>query len=290
MKNKFNINSNRFGNSDALSSVLSSESTRLTRLSPEDIDTWVMRDRKDFELGDIDDLLASIINRGQAQPIIVVKSDNVFKPKSNYKAKYIVIAGYRRWLACSKGDLKVDAIVKQMTFDQAVKCLKSENEKESVSEYSMGMFYHKLKSDYGYTLDKLSKNLGVSLSQLYRLLTFAEVPNSVWEAIGDIKNVSARTSAEMLSLIKKNEDGVEFLLEIAEKIKNGAGAKTIQNLFSTWKKDEMKTSHDKEAVSFTKTGIIKVDTKMFNIGAEEQHTLLAEIELLMNKYRRKHNE
>jgi ParB family chromosome partitioning protein len=199
-KKKFNIQSKRFIDDDAVNYLVDTDIEKLVKLHTSVIDTWILRDRKDFELGDISELSESIRQRGQAQPIIVVKKSNIFKTKSDPNAKYVVIAGHRRWLACKKANIKIDSIIRDMTFDQAIECLKSENERESISDYSNGLFYHSLKSTYKYTLDKLSTNLGISISQLHRLLSFAEVPNMIWDAVGDMSKVSSRTSAEILGI------------------------------------------------------------------------------------------
>jgi ParB/RepB/Spo0J family partition protein len=289
MTKKFNIDSKRFNtDTDALDNILNKEGSRLVKLSHQDIDTWALRDRKDFELGNIDELALSIKNRGQAQPIVVTKANNEFIAKNDSSAKYIVIAGYRRWLACKQANIKIDAIIKTLTFDQAVECLKSENEKEGVSDYSNGMFYYNLKKNHDYTLDKLSKNLGIEMTKLHRLISFAEVPSEIWNAINDMKKVSARTSAEILAIINKNPSSVEFFIEIANKIRDGAGTRVIKNLFSTWKNNKVinKTQSDDE-IYISKYGIIKVDVKELKLDNDSKEMLLQELNLLFEKYKGK---
>lgn len=286
MAKKFNIDSKRFNsNSDALDNILNHESERLVKLNHQDIDTWVLRDRKDFELGDIKELALSIKNRGQAQPIVVTKASSEFIAKNNKDAKYIVIAGYRRWLACKEIDIKIDAIIKNLTFDQAIECLKSENEKESVSDYSNGMFYFSLKNNYGYTLDKLSKNLGIQITHLHRLLSFAEVPSEIWEAVGDMKKVSARTSSEILAIINKDPSAKGFFIQIADKLKEGAGARVINNLFSTWKNNKKNVQvKPEEKISVSKNGTIKLNIKSLKLDSDNKEKLLQELNSLLERY------
>lgn len=285
MAKKFNIDSKRFNSSpDALENILNKEGSRLVKLNHQDIDTWVLRDRRDFELGDIEELALSIKNRGQAQPVVVTKANDEFVAKNNSNAKYIVIAGYRRWLACKEADIKIDAIIKDFTFDQAVECLKSENEKESVSDYSNGMFYYNLKKNHGYTLDKLSKNLGIEMTRLHRLVSFAEVPSEIWDAVDDMKKVSARTSAEILAIINKDKSSIEFFIEIADKLREGAGTRVIKNLFSTWKNRDFKNKLEEEKISFSRNGIVKLNVKSLKLTESNREKLLKELEVLLEKY------
>ena len=112
---------------------------KVEKLDTQEIGNWEYRDRQSFELGDIAALAENIIMSGQAQPIIVVFSSETFIPVDNAKAKYVVIAGYRRWLACKQKNIKVDAIIRTLSFEQAIACLVAENEKE----YLTVLFSHR---------------------------------------------------------------------------------------------------------------------------------------------------
>jgi hypothetical protein len=65
--------------------------------------------------------------------------------------------------------------------------------------------------------------------QINRLLAFSQVPSEVWEIIGDAKNVSARTAAEIRSTLKKNPSHIELIKKLATQIGEGKiGAATLQ--------------------------------------------------------------
>ena len=203
-------------------------SEHMVKLSCEKIDTWEFRDRKGFELGNIDDLAASIKHGGQCQPIIVVRPSEVFKPKDDPSAQYVVIAGYRRWMACKKHHLDVLAVIRTLTFEQAITVLASENEKETVSEYSKGMFYKTLLTTEKISEEQLSKRLNISLASLHTYLSFSQVPDKIWVAVGDISRVSAKTAAVILSFVNQGPMYVKALISIAKKIAHGYGEKRIQ--------------------------------------------------------------
>ncbi|RUR13074.1 ParB/RepB/Spo0J family partition protein [Legionella sp. km772] len=203
-------------------------SEHIVNLDCSKIDTWEFRDRKSFELGNIDDLAASIKHGGQCQPIVVVRPSASFKPKDDPSAQYVVIAGYRRWMACKKYKMDVLAVVRTLTFEQAITVLASENEKESVSEYSKGMFYHTLLNTQKISEQELSQRLNINLNNLQAYLAFPQVPEEIWKAIGDLSRVSAKTASVILSFVNKGPAYVKAIKSIAKKIAHGYGERRIQ--------------------------------------------------------------
>lgn len=206
---------------------------KVEKVEPDQIANWEYRDRHDFELGNIDDLAESIELKGQAQPIILVKSSDIFKASEKNNCRYIVIAGYRRWLACKSRNITVDSIVRNMTFDQAIACLVSENEKEKVSDYSKGMFYSKVLKKEGLTKRALHERLGIKKGVFDNYISFSEVPSEIWEAVGDLSQVSARTSSTIKSLCQKGVEYKSALISIANKIAEGIGEKKIVALVNS---------------------------------------------------------
>jgi len=203
---------------------------RVEKIEPDEIANWEYRDRRDFELGNIDDLADSIELKGQAQPIILVKASDSFKSSKINNCRYIVIAGYRRWLACKSRNIMVDSIIRNMTFEQAIACLVSENEKEMVSDYSKGMFYYKLLKKEGITKRALYEKLGIKRGVFDNYISFSEVPCEIWDAVGDLSKVSARTSSTIKLLCQKGSEYKSALISIAKKIADGIGEKKIVSL------------------------------------------------------------
>ncbi|HAT7747550.1 TPA: ParB/RepB/Spo0J family partition protein [Legionella pneumophila] len=216
----------------------------LIKIDPNVIGNWEYRDRQSFEMGDIVELANSIKNKGQAQPIVVVKADEWFKTADNSSCEYIVIAGYRRWLACKSLDLKIEAVVRKLSFEQAVLCLVSENEKEAVSDYSKGMFYKNLLDKEKITKKELYERLGLKRTNFDNYLSFAEVPKEIWDAIGDPRKVSARTSSVIKYFCQKGEIYKQAILSISNQIANGAGEKRITTLVEKKIKEEKGAKDD----------------------------------------------
>ena len=253
-------------------------------LDPKDIDTWILRDRADFELGDIEALATSIKTKGQAQPIVLVKKSDIFKPKLNNECRYIVIAGYRRWRACVENNIKIDCVIKELSFDQAVECLEAENEKESVSEYSKGIFYSKLKDEYGYTLDKLSKQLGIALSKVNRYISFSKVPSVLWDEVKDMSCVSSRTSSEILEILNSNPNSLQFFILIADKIKKGYGHTRIRKLYEKWNDSVGQLNEKISPIQTTKSNM-RINFNALNISEEERINLIEKINNIIAEYK-----
>jgi len=142
--------------------------------------------------------------------------------------QYVVIAGYRRWLACKLYDMPIQAIVKGLNFNEALSCMISENEKEDVSDYSKGLFYKQVLMSEKITQEALAKSLGIKESSLSHFLAFTQVPSVLWEQVQDMSRVSAHTAAFIRSLLNKGNEYLPILLELTPEIARGLGAKALQ--------------------------------------------------------------
>jgi len=245
-------------------------SEKVIKISANDISNWEFRDRQEFELGDIEGLAESIETKGQAQPIILVESSNIFKATDNLDKKYIVIAGYRRWLACKFKDIPVDAIVRKLNFEQAIACLVSENEKEKVSDFSKGMFYYNLLKKERVTKKILYEKLGINRSVFDNYLSFAEVPKEVWDAVKILNNVSARTSSTIKFICQKGEEEKKAIIAIADKIALGIGEKKITSLVNKilYSKDNP-VEKNATRVAFSKNVFIEIKNDSLVVMAKK---------------------
>ncbi len=264
---------------------------KVMKLNPNEIGNWEFRDRQDFELGDIEALAESISHQGQAQPIIVVEANSIFKTSDTSKdTQYIVIAGYRRWLACKSKNINVDAIVRRLNFDQAIACLVSENEKEKVSDYSKGIFYHNLLIKDQVTKKNLYEKLRINRSVFDNYLSFAEVPKEVWDAVGDMSKVSARTSYTVKSICQKGEKEKRAILAIADKISLGIGEKKITALVNKiLAGDKFKVRKNATRVAFKKNIYMDIEENSLILTAkkiqkEDVHELKEKISKLLKNY------
>lgn len=253
-----------------LESIKEEHFEKVIKLDPQLISNWEFRDRQDFELGDILGLAESIETKGQAQPIIIVYADDMFKSVHADTSKYIVIAGYRRWLACKEKNIAIDAIIRKMSFEQAIACLVSENEKERVSDYSKGMFYHSLLMKEKVTKKILYEKLKINRCVFDNYLSFADVPKEVWTAVKDMSRVSARTSSTIKSICQKGKKETEAVIAIADKISLGIGEKKINTLINEMLyEDNKRLNCSATRVAFAKNVFIDIGKDSLVVTAKK---------------------
>jgi len=261
-------------------------------ISTDNISNWEYRDRKKFELGNIKELAESIQNNGQAQPVVLVETSDVFKAEKNSNTKYVVIAGYRRWLACKLIKQDIQAIVKKLSFEDAIACVVDENSKQGVSDYSKGMFYYNVLQSKKITQEQLSQKLMLPLSSLKHYLAFSRIPNDIIQAIGDLSLVSARTAVEIAALSKKGKEYYSAVVALAQKISCGYGEKRIKKEIEKYlqlnqenknivQNSRVILSGEKRLAKITK-GTIKFEQSVIN--NEKYKNFEEEIEKLITKY------
>ena len=57
--------------------------------------------------------------------------------------------------------------------------------------------------------------------RINRLLSFSQIPKEIWDAIGDMRQITARTSTEIRALIKKGDPYKNAILELSSKLQAG---------------------------------------------------------------------
>jgi ParB family chromosome partitioning protein len=196
---------------------------KVETISPKDCTRWALADRAAAEFGDIIELAEDIKRHGQIEPVIV-------RPSSIKPYKYEVIAGSRRWKACLEADLPLRAIIQPLTDNQAIIAQIRENEKLKLSDYSKGISYKKMIDSGSISLAELSLILGYSKAKLIGFLNFANVPDKIWQAVNKLDKISSRSASTIYYLSKKGEDYIEALIDIADRIRLGAGGTEIERL------------------------------------------------------------
>jgi ParB family transcriptional regulator, chromosome partitioning protein len=197
---------------------------QIITLDPRECTRWKYADRSPFEFGDTNALAEDITANGQISPIFV--RPLVGNPKFNYE----VIAGSRRLQACLNANIMINAIVADVPDDKAATIQIKENEQIPLSEFSKGIAFAKLKEANTLTQEQLAEIIGCSRKKVHSLLSFAKVDNKVWQAVGNMSKVSAKSAEVILALSKKSNAHKEILIEIAEEIRKGAGHRRITKM------------------------------------------------------------
>ncbi|ALB24707.1 Nucleoid occlusion protein (plasmid) [Piscirickettsia salmonis] len=209
---------------DILGSIETNLKSSLIYVDPAECVNWLYADRQNFELGDLQELAEDIEKNGQVQPCIL----RLLKKSENQKEKYEVIAGERRWRACSLFRINLLAEVRELTDAEALVVQKSENRKKDICPHSEARQYYLALKNNVISQNELAAKLGYSSSSFSNLLSFMHVDDRVWKAVGDTSRVSPRSAKLIKQYCDKGEEHIKALISIAPKIKEGMGAKSLE--------------------------------------------------------------
>lgn len=182
-------------------------------VQPNRVARWLHKDRPQEELGNIEELAKSIELNGQQTPCIV----RPYHLSDEYD--YELIVGERRWRATKLLGIPLKVIIKNLSdLDAAIWQAEENDKRKSLSDYAIGMSYSKLIKAGILAPKDLIEKLGKSQTDITRLLSFEKVPQEIWDAIGDMTNISARTAAEIRAYIQKGTEYYNAILQLAPKI------------------------------------------------------------------------
>ena len=138
--------------------------------------------RKTFDAESVEELTASIKERGIIQPIIVRRSEQ-------QKNKYEIIAGERRWLAAQNAGLhEVPVVVTEADDLKSLEFAIVENvQRHDLNAIEEAQGYQKLISEFAYDQEKVSKFIGKSRSHVANCLRLLSLPVEVIKLIEDSK-------------------------------------------------------------------------------------------------------
>jgi ParB family chromosome partitioning protein len=148
-----------------------------------------LQPRQYFDEAAIDELAASIAERGVLQPILVRETED----------GYELIAGERRWRAAQKARLhEIPALVREANEESSAEIALIENiQREDLNAIEEGEAYRQLISRYGHSQEVVGKLVGKSRSHVANLLRLLDLPESVRLMLlrGDISMGHARAVA-----------------------------------------------------------------------------------------------
>jgi len=197
---------------------------KVIEIDPRICTRWKYADRSSFEFGDSNIFAEDIKRNGQITPVAVRPLVN------NDKFQYEVIAGSRRLQACLTANIPIKAIVYNVSDQNAVAIQIKENDKFSISDYSKGISFAKLKKDNKLTQEQLADIVGCSKRKIQNLLAFEKIDKDIWHAVNNMSKVSAKSAETIFVISQKSLQHKEALIEIAEEIRKGAGNKRIEKL------------------------------------------------------------
>lgn len=136
--------------------------------------------RRQFDEELLDDLAASISEKGVIQPLIV-------RPAKD--GNFEIVAGERRWRAAQRAKLHdVPVIVRELDDIEVLEIAIIENiQRADLNAIDEAVGYRQLMERFGHTQEKLSAALGKSRSHIANLMRLLSLPDSVQQMVTDGK-------------------------------------------------------------------------------------------------------
>lgn len=157
--------------------------------------------RRDFTQDQLEELAASIKEKGVIQPLIVREQSG---------GAYEIVAGERRWRASQMAQLhELPVVVRDYNDTEVLEIAIIENiQRADLNPVEEAAGYRALMDKFGHTQEKLSEALGKSRSHIANLMRLLQLPDDVQEMLkrGDLTAGHARaliTSEDPSTLAKK---------------------------------------------------------------------------------------
>ena len=131
--------------------------------------------RENFDSQGLEELIASIKEKGIIQPIIVRRSTS----------GYELIAGERRWRAAKSLNLKdIPAIVRQAKDEESLELALIENiQRQNLSPIEEAHAYKHLMEQFGFTQEKIAQTVGKARASVANTLRLLKLPLEIQEML-----------------------------------------------------------------------------------------------------------
>jgi ParB family chromosome partitioning protein len=138
--------------------------------------------RLHFAEAELDELAASLRERGVLQPILV-------RPVKGETDAYEIVAGERRWRAAQKAMLhEVPVIIRELTDAEALEVALIENiQRADLNPMEEALGYQALITEYQYSQETLARILGKSRPHIGNMIRLLSLPERVRNLIVDGK-------------------------------------------------------------------------------------------------------
>lgn len=170
--------------------------------------------RRRFAQNDLDDLSASIKEKGILQPLLVRAVEDNFE----------IVAGERRWRAAQMANLhEVPVIVRDYTDTEVLEVAIVENiQRADLNAIEEAAGYKQLMDRFGHTQEKLAEALGKSRSHIANLMRLLALPASVAQDVQE-----GRLSAGHARALLMADDPVSMAAKV---IKGGLSVRATEAL------------------------------------------------------------
>jgi len=167
-------------------------------------------------MGDLDDLVGSIKERGVLEPILVrrLPSDDADDPER--AEAFRIISGERRYRAAQQAGLyEIPVIEMDVTEQEALEIALIENlQRKDLTPFEEAEGYHSLAETHGYTHEEIADAVGKSRTVITESLALLQMPARVRDAV---QALGITTKSLLLEVLKAGteEEMIRLLEEVA---------------------------------------------------------------------------
>ena len=146
--------------------------------------------RRSFTSEQLEELAASIKEKGVIQPLIV-------RPRPGHEGEFEIVAGERRWRASQMAQLhEIPVLVREFDDTEVLEVAIIENiQRADLNPVEEATGYKQLMEKFGHTQEKLSEVLGKSRSYIANLVRLLSLPDDVQGFLRDDKLTAGHARA-----------------------------------------------------------------------------------------------
>lgn len=167
-------------------------------------------------MGDLDELVASIQEKGVLEPILVREIQAEGEEVPEGKESYRIISGERRYRASLEAGLyEIPAIVMDVTEQEALEIALIENlQRKDLTPFEEAEGYKALSERYDYTHEEIATSVGKSRTVITESLSLLQMPPRVRDAV---QALGISTKSLLLEVLKAGteEEMIRLLEEVA---------------------------------------------------------------------------
>jgi ParB family chromosome partitioning protein len=190
--------------------------------------------RHDFDAAELDELAASVRERGVVQPILVRRAPGT-------DDQFEIIAGERRWRAAQKVGLHdVPVVIHDVSDAEALELAIIENiQRADLSPVEEALGYQQLVDDHTYSQAQVAEVIGKSRSHIANTLRLLTLPETVLNYLR-----SGKLSAGHARTLVTHPDPASAARQIVEE---GLSVREAESLANRGKKSPPKPKAEKDA-------------------------------------------
>lgn len=209
-------------------------------LDPRECQIWHRQSRY-FDLLDeqqCNDLISDFKSHiGQKIPIVIREIPEGVE-KNSPEVRYEVVAGSRRlWSSLYvvnqfNEKFRLKAIIKNLDDKQAAIECEKENDREELSAFERGMYYHRLLEQGVFdTQRQLADSLNIPKTTLVELMEFGKMDKNIVEAFPDPRDIK-KSWAKYINQLCVNQTSRKAILKKVDDIKNSELIYTPQKIYN----------------------------------------------------------